>query len=254
MLWGVGFVFACGVSFVLGMFVLGPRTGPGAPGTATISPADGDIVGTPAPEVSAPADAGDSRVDRLAERDRDREERASRRRPSDEARRTPETPAVAAAPTTAAAGASDEQASEQPAPNRTTEPAGARVTVRPAAEHPLLSDSGAATGARDRRQEAPPATDAEPAPTAPKAEPAPAAPVGQGALYRVEVGSPQTTEDSQRLAAELRKMGYPSRVAVEGSIYHVQAGAFRVRRNAEKLAAELGNKGYAATIAGGPSD
>lgn len=77
---------------------------------------------------------------------------------------------------------------------------------------------------------------------------------GPSSLFRVEVGAPESRQESERLAAELRENGFSATVVAEGGLYRVQVGAFRSRQNAERLASDLAGKGYAATVTAGAGD
>mgnify|MGYP001347449363 CR=1 FL=1 len=66
-------------------------------------------------------------------------------------------------------------------------------------------------------------------------------------LYRVQVGAFSQKENADRLAAQLRDLGYEVIVS-SGPPYRVQTGAFSNRQNAVRLSEELQSKGFEAAV------
>jgi len=74
--------------------------------------------------------------------------------------------------------------------------------------------------------------------------------------HRVQVGSFDNKENSQKLAAELHEKGYYTytrETKKDGKTrFEVQVGAYGDRANAEKVKKELADQGYSSYVASTP--
>ncbi|MDH7569371.1 MAG: SPOR domain-containing protein, partial [Armatimonadota bacterium] len=248
---------ACVACFLAGMLWIGPRWyNRGGDEAATV------------PEVGAPESGNEYRASTAAPKPvAPPAERPARREapvvqpavpapaPADDASRRPES---AAAPTSSEGGARVQIRPEASQPRTASsdrpgaggsegaalqgtrpETGSAGVTVIPLPRRPGAEGGGApsAPGPTGAAADENTAAAGQAAPPGQERSTAPPAPTVQRTmLYRVEVGAPETQEEAEQLAAELKKAGIAARTVVKGSIFSVQAGAFRNRSNAERLA------------------